>query len=98
MTKVNIQVDKVSDVTSDAVSEVKLADLKQESNRADRSPDTRALLNSNHLKMLSAGEMAEREILMKSSFNFAAFNLGRNDRALSIANDGRPRRWELRLN
>ena len=39
------------------------------------------------------GENAEREIMMKSTFNFAAFKITKHDRALMIDEKNRTIRW-----
>ena len=48
--------------------------------------------------MQEMGENAKREIMMKSTFDFAAFNIEKHDRALKLDKIGRPTRWELKLN
>ena len=47
--------------------------------------------------MIQRGHELERSIMMKSKFDFSAFDIQKNERALKLDDEGRPERWQLVL-
>ena len=47
--------------------------------------------------MLNRGYERQRSIMTKSNFNFSAFDIQKNERALKLDERGRPERWYLEL-